>query len=390
MQEEKENDKNTSLVPIGSKGLVRLRNSIAITEKILKEGTLSFFQQFNGELYKTIEINQDTYYNLLLIKNDEIYIINKYGNIIKINIQNGSFLEIETLYKFLNNKKVVPEDDFYTPNKICSYYECGNEIYISNGYDEVFIYRIDDNSLKSLSLRQTIGNADAFNYFNFLPVANLIFSYCSEFQFDEYSQDYTADVRYIKIFSKDSFELLGHFKAIDDFFYFNLSYSQGYVFAINENGLEEYKGKILKQSIIDYSHSFINAFENSWVEDYKLMIDNTIICYSNYVFGGNDSLFKIIDSSNNKVLYEIQFKEIIRSFSLSENKSVLSLLFNNGEVLLFSIKNHQLEQFKQFHYNELVDTDYEVYPIHIHPPPIFEILTNELIIGNRKQINIYS
>ena len=76
-----------------------------------------------------------------------------------------------------------------------------------------------------------------------------------------------------------------------------------------------------------YSHSFINAFENSWVEDYKLMIDNTIICYSNYVFGGNDSLFKIIDSSNNKVLYEIQFKEIIRSFSLSENKSVLSLLF---------------------------------------------------------------
>jgi hypothetical protein len=198
------------------------------------------------------------------------------------------------------------------------------------------------------------------------------------------------DVRFIKLFNKDSFELLKHFKAIDDFFYFNLSYSQGYVFAINENGLDEYKGKILKQSINDYSYSFINAFENSWVQDYKILIDNTIICYSNYVFGKNDSLLKIIDSSNNKVIFEIEFKEIIRSFSLSENKSVLALLFNNGEVLLFSIKNHQLEQFRQFHYNELVDTDYEVHPIHIHPPAIFELLKNELIIGNRKQINIYS
>jgi hypothetical protein len=390
MQEEKENNKNTSLVPIGSKGLVRLRNSIAITEKILKESTLSFFQQFNGELYKTIEINQETYYNLLLKQNDEVYFINKYGNIIKIDIQNGSFLEIKTLYNSLKNKKEVTEDIFYNPNQICSYFKGGDEIYISNGYEEVFIYRIDDNSLNIKKLNQNIGNTEIFAFYSFFPIGNLIFSYCNEFHFEEYSQEYSMDVRFIKLFNKDSFELLKHFKAIDDFFYFNLSYSQGYVFAINENGLEEYKGKILKQSIIDYSHSFINAFENSWVEDYKILIDNTIICYSNYVFGENDSLLKIIDSSNNKVLFEIEFKEIIRSFSLSENKSVLALLFNNGEVLLFSIKNHQLEQFRQFHYNELVDTDYEVYPIHIHPPPIFEILTNELIIGNRKQINIYS
>lgn len=391
MQEEKENYKNTSLVPIGSKGLERLRNSNAITEKILMESTLSFFQQFRGELYKTIEINQETYYNLLLKQNNQVYFINNYGNIIKIDIQNGSFLEIKTLYNSLNNKKEVTKDIFYIPNQIYSFYKGGAEIYISNGYEEVFIYRIDDNSLIIKKLNQNIGNTELFDFYSFFPIENLLFSYCNKFhRITHYSQEYSMDVRFIKLFNKDSFELLKHFKAIDDFFYFNLSYSQGYVFAINENGLDEYKGKILKQSINDYSYSFINAFENSWVQDYKILIDNTIICYSNYVFGKNDSLLKIIDSSNNKVIFEIEFKEIIRSFSLSENKSVLALLFNNGEVLLFSIKNHQLEQFRQFHYNELVDTDYEVHPIHIHPPAIFELLKNELIIGNRKQINIYS
>ena len=290
----------------------------------------------------------------------------------------------------MNNKKEGSDDIFYKHNEICYHYRDGNEIYISNGYDEVFIYRIDDNSLTTKKLNQSIGITELTEYYSFLPVENLIFSYCNEFHFEDYSKEYSIDVRYIKIFNNNSIELLKHFKAIDNFFYFNLSYSQGYVFAININGVEEYKGKILKQSIVDYTHSLINAFDNSWVEDYKILIDNTIICYSNYVSGKNDSLLRIIDSSNNKILFEIEFTEVIRSFSLSENRSVLALLFNDGKVLLFSVKNHQIEKFKQFYYNELVDTDYEVYPIHSHPPHIFELISNKLIIGNRKRINIYS
>jgi|GEM_PF-4470439 len=388
MQEPKKNDNTKSIVFKGSSGLARLGNSITITDKILKESEL-LFRQFKGKLYNTITINQKTHYSFLLKQNDEAYFINEYGNILKINFQNGSIIEIKTLYNYLNNKKEGTDDIFYNPNLIFTYYEWDLKIYISNGYEEGLMYRLDDDSLHILKLQQSVESTDAVSYYSFLPIKDLIFSYCSEYQFNKHTERFTNELRFIKLFNKDSFELSKHFKAIDNFFYANLSYSKGYVFAINDHGIEEYKGKILKQSLDNYTHSFINAFENSWVEDYKILIDNTIICYSNYVLGENDSILKIIDFNNNKVLFEIEFQEIIRSFSLSENKRVLALLFNNGDVLLFNIKSNHLDQFRQFHYNDLIYTDYELSPNHIHSPIIFELLANELIIGNRKWINIY-
>jgi hypothetical protein len=387
MQEKK--DKNTSLVPIGYKGLVRLRKSIAITEKILEKSTLSFFQKFNGELYNTININQETFCSFLLKKNDEVYFINKYGSVLKIDIQNGGFSESNKLYNILNNKKKDSDNLFYNPHLICSYHIDGNKIYISNGEDEVFIYRIDNNSLNIKKLNQSIGNTELLQYYSFLPTENWIYSYCNELHFDEYSQEYSMDVRYIKIFSKNSLELLNHFSAIDDFYYSNLSYSQGYIYAKNNSDAEEYKGKILKQSVIDFSNSFIDAFENSWVNDFEILVDNRIICYSNYVLGEKDSALRIIDSNNNKIIFEKEFAEKIINSSLSEDKSVLALLFNNGQVLIYNIKNYQMEQLSQFYYDELIDTYYEEIPTHIHPGHIFEITKDKVIIGNRKKIMIY-
>ena len=56
MQEEKENDKNTSLVPIGSKGLVRLRNSIAITEKMKSVKSIHEMEVQTDALFELIEL----------------------------------------------------------------------------------------------------------------------------------------------------------------------------------------------------------------------------------------------------------------------------------------------------------------------------------------------
>ncbi len=377
MQENIENNTNNFLVPLGSNGLVRLGNSIAITEKLLSESNLLFTKKFNGELIGIIEFNQETYFITIGKNEKNCYFINRKGKLIILDVKKRHFDEISILPK---NQTI----DKYGLNTTYIYLHDEVIYSIING-NTFGIYDISKKYYYSYDPKFTLPGYTTFHLL--FPVYDKIYGFYevsveNEEEFPQYEN-------YLRVYNKN-FDVLYEFRTIDDFYFTKCVYNNEYIYAINENGVEEHQGKILKQSTLDNKHSLIDAFESSWVEDFEILIDKTIICYSNFVFGKNDSLLKIIDSSNNIVLFEIEFKEIIRSFSLSNDKSVLALLFNNGEVLLFSIKNQRLEEFRHFHYNELVDTDYEVYPIHIQPPPIFELLTNELIIGNRKLINIYN
>ncbi|MCZ2247192.1 MAG: hypothetical protein LC111_00335 [Bacteroidia bacterium] len=388
MQDNLENNTNNSLVPLGSKGLVRLENSIAITRKILKDSEL-LFHQFEGKISNTIKINQESYINYVGNINNDVYFINKYGTILKINIIKNVVFEISNISdsyeKSMITKFLVP------PEIVFSSYIYNNKIYISNRSDKIIIYDLLKEKTQIHNLNQNIEKNNFIDYYSFLPFKNMIFSFCEEFKYSSIDKDLEWPTRgyYIRIFNKEKLHLKHRFKAIEKFYYFKLSFSNGYLYSINQVGIEEHKGKILKQSLENFTYSFLNAFESSWIEEYELLNENTIICYSNYVFGNNDSLLRIIDSINNKIIFEIRFEEIIRRFTLSKNKNILALLFNDGKVLMYILKNSKLELINQFQYNELIETDYEVTPIHIHPPPNFEFILNKLIIGDRKQINIY-
>jgi hypothetical protein len=374
MQEGKENNKNMLLVPIDSKGLVRLKNSIAITEKILKERTLTFYQHFSGKIYKIVDINQEAYYKLLYKNNETLYLLNIFGNILKIDILNGVVSEIKTLYNYLEKYEENPDDVFYNPKRIIYFLE-ENKMYISNNTSKIFIYDMNSSILINKELNENIDMSHWIEYDTFLPFKNNLFCFCTEWISKEVGSELLYETkRTIRILKKDSQELVHIFKAIDKFYYFNLIFSQDYVFAINENGINEYKGKILKQSIVDFTHTFIDAFENSWVKYFDVLVDNIIICYSNYVL-------RLIDSKEKKIIFEIEFEKEINLISISENKIIVALLFNDGEILIYSFENDHLKKINMLHYNEMIGTDYE--------PVFFSFDSNQLLIGNRKKINIY-
>ena len=46
---ENKNENNTSIIPIGSNGLIRVSNSIAVTNKLLTESKFQFSGDFKGE-----------------------------------------------------------------------------------------------------------------------------------------------------------------------------------------------------------------------------------------------------------------------------------------------------------------------------------------------------
>jgi Leucine-rich repeat (LRR) protein len=163
MQDNIENNTNNSLVPLGSKGLVRLKNSIAITDKILNESKL------RPEYLINWWNNLDQIWRTILCAN--FYGKDAYNRGIEQNFsaeQISEILKIRKLeYNILSEGSYIPPEDLI--GDISPINQLTELTHISFSESLKCQFKIDKMSPKTTSITIQFNNLNDLSFLRFYP-----------------------------------------------------------------------------------------------------------------------------------------------------------------------------------------------------------------------------
>jgi hypothetical protein len=360
---------NNSLIPIGSTELVRVGNSLAVTNKILSESKYEYYNEFSGEIFEKLSLNIYGQ-SFLDINNMKLIILTQKGIVTLVDLNNFTIDKLSLkIFHVIEDNKLFD----WMGSQIYIKHSCFHEnyIYLSRENQSLLRYDYINDEIKEFILSEQKDEILSCAYKDIYIQDNKL--YCITLNIpplEELEQDISTYYNSITVFSLD-------FKKIDsilglDITYCNLVISEGFLFATTDWTLDEYKGQILKQNLSDGSYSFIKISDD-YIHD-VLFIDIKYIYCIVKNHNKDDFNFRLIklDGNSESIDFSLELQsEVIRTI-LSSCKMYIGIIFKGGLVKIFHYKLFKLiTEFILEDYNNL-------------QPSIFHIHNKNIYIGNEK------
>lgn len=383
-------NENKTLVSKNTTDLVRVGNSLKITNKLLSESNFEFSGQFKGVINSKIDLPNlnHVHYSFINQIDNSIILLSKTGELLEIKLTTLEIIKKnEAIKRYIISNNITDWLDQTVYMRHASLSD--SNIYISRGNNKLVKYNIYDDSINEITLSKIDDIARTDTFYGFIVYENKIYSpTISHPPLDKLEMGEESDKHSISVFSKDPTLKIKSLAGFD-ITYDNLTIVDGLLFAINQNGVKDFAGQILKQDIITGEHKFINIFSDSWIDDFVVIGSSSIICYSKlYINDVLVSKIAILNGIKGTISQSFEFDLGIREIIISTCKTYVGILFENG---LVKILNH--ESFKiitEFIFEEIIDTDYSANPVHIWTPHILHIHKGYIYVGNRKELRKYS
>lgn len=212
---ERRSETNT-LILKKENGLIKVGNSLQITNKILSQSKYQFFGDFNGTLFFEYQLNFDSYVRPALIsKIQSLIFIQSDGNVVDINFENSRIKnDKKELFNYLDNSK--KEHSFHLPhitNKESDYFSDGI-FYLLNKKNHLLIFNYCTYEIKEIVLFENYNsneNDDRFFYNIFTEYKENIITYCNHlFGIDMITtsgRKIPKSKEYIQILDKTTFDI---------------------------------------------------------------------------------------------------------------------------------------------------------------------------------------
>lgn len=380
------NENNTSLIPIDSTDIVRVSNSISVINKILTESKFEFYGDFKGTMDSKITLlnNGGISYSLICESNDSMFLLYNTGEAIIVDLKNFIIIKrIQTIKEYIFSNEMTDwlGDLIFFHHASLS----DSDIYIARGDHRLVHYNIIKDRVNEISLSKVDAYSVTETYYSFFPYDGKIFSaIVSHPALEELGRE--SEKHSISVFSQENFNRIKSLPGFD-ISYDNLTVCNNYLFAINENGVEDFAGQILKQDILTGEYKFISLFTESWIDDF-IVIDNlNIIGYSNlYQDEVLVSKLVVLDGIEEKIVKSIEFNTVIRHLTVSTCKKNVGILFESGLVKIIDLNS--FKPITEFYFEKIIDTN-STEPIHNWPPHILHIHEGNIYVGHGKELRKY-
>lgn len=381
---------NKSIVKTNSSDIVRVENSLAITGKLLSESKFEFYGDFKGTIDTKITSlnNGNISYSFICESNDSMFLLYNTGEAILVDLK-----------KFLIIKRILTIKEYIFSNKITNWLGdliffhhvslSDSDIYISRGDHQLVHYNIIKDSINKISLSNVDDYSWTETYYGFILYDGRIFSpTISHPPLEELGQDGVSEKRSVSVFSQENFNKIKSLPGFD-ISYDNLTVCNNYLFAINEKGVEDFAGQILKQNILTGEYKFISIFTESWIYDFIVIDNSNIISYSNlYQDEVLVSKLVILDVIEEKIVKCIEFTTAIRHLTVSTCKKNVGILFESGLVKIIDLNS--FKPITEFNFEKIINADYSTKPVHFWLPDILHIHNGNIYVGHGKELRKYS
>lgn len=386
---ENKNENNTSLISIGSTDLVRVSNSISVTNKLLTESKFEFYGDFKGTMDSKITSlnNGHISYSFIYESNDSMFLLYETGEAILVDLKNFEIIKrIQTIKEYIISNKITD----WIGGRV-SFYQASlsdSDIYIARGDHRLVHYNIVKDSVNEISLSKVDDYSWTESYLGFFLYDGRIFSpTVSHPPLEELEQDRESEKYSISVFSQENFNRIKSLPGFDISFD-NLTVCNNYLFAINEVGVKDFAGQLLKYNILTGEYKFISLFTESWIDDFIVIDNSNIVGYSSlYQDEVLVSKLFILDGIEEKIVKCIEYNTAIRHLTVSTCKKNVGILFESGLVKIIDLNS--FKPIIEFNFEKIIDTDYSTEPIHIWPPHILHIHNGNIYVGHGKELRKY-